>query len=507
MMVDHGLIAWIGTDDAAMAFVDGADQAIDLHGALVTPAFVDAHVHTTSTGLALIGLDLSAVRSAGELLDAVAGYGANHPDSVVRGSGWDDSCWTDPRLPTAAELDRAAAGRAVYLPRVDAHSALVSTALLTDAVRVRPGFSATGLLRREAHDRVRAGLVLSDHDRGQAQRAALLRAARLGIASVHEMAGPAISNAADLVSVLALSAAPSGPGVEVIGYWAELGATALARDLGAAGAAGDLFCDGSFGSHTAALHQPYADLAGPAPQPRLTATEVAQHFLGCTRSGLQAGFHAIGDAAVDAVLDGLEQAAAADPGVRTSGHRIEHAELVRDPDRLGRSGLVASVQPAFDARWGGPIGMYADRLGPQRAAGTNDLSALSAAGVALAFGSDSPVTPLDPWGTVRAAAYPKFRSSGISVRAAFAAHTRGGWRAARRDGDGSGVLAVGNPATYAVWDTEDLVIDVPDERVARWSTDPRAGLAGLPDVSPGQPLPRCRRTVVRGRVIFDAETG
>ena len=65
------------------------------------------------------------------------------------------------------------------------------------------------------------------------------------------------------------------------------------------------------------------------------------------------------------------------------------------------------------------------------------------------------------------------------------------------------MLAVGHPATYAVWDDVDLVIDAPDERVSRWSTDPRAGVAALPDVAPGRPLPRCRQTVVRGRVIFD----
>jgi predicted amidohydrolase YtcJ len=106
---------------------------------------------------------------------------------------------------------------------------------------------------------------------------------------------------------------------------------------------------------------------------------------------------------------------------------------------------------------------------------------------------------------VRAAAYHRTAASSLSVRAAFTAHTRGGWRAARRDGDGSGVLAVGHPATYAIWDDVDLVIDVPDERVSRWSTDPRAGVAGLPDVAPGRALPRCLRTVVRGRVVYDAE--
>jgi hypothetical protein len=67
------------------------------------------------------------------------------------------------------------------------------------------------------------------------------------------------------------------------------------------------------------------------------------------------------------------------------------------------------------------------------------------------------------------------------------------------------VLAPGAPATYAVWAAGDLVVQTPDERVASWSTDPRAGVPGLPDVSPGAPLPTCLRTVVRGRTVHQGE--
>jgi predicted amidohydrolase YtcJ len=162
--------------------------------------------------------------------------------------------------------------------------------------------------------------------------------------------------------------------------------------------------------------------------------------------------------------------------------------------------VVASVQPAFDARWGGPDGMYVQRLGAERARGMNPYAALAAAGVPLALGSDAPVTPLDPWGGVRAAVLHRTPGSGLSARAAFSAHTRGGWRAARVDG--SGDLAPGAPATFAVWDLSgELVVQVPDERVAGWSTDPRAGVAGLPDL--GGPDPLCRTTVVRGQTVHD----
>jgi predicted amidohydrolase YtcJ len=158
--------------------------------------------------------------------------------------------------------------------------------------------------------------------------------------------------------------------------------------------------------------------------------------------------------------------------------------------------------PAFDRLWGGETGMYAERLGRQRARTLNPFADLAAAGVVLAFGSDSPVTPLDPWGTVRAAATHHESGQRMTARAAFAAHTRGGWRATGRDD--AGVLVPGAPATYVVWRTGDLVVQTPDARVAAWSTDPRAGVPALPDLSPGAELPICLRTVVRGGVAYDA---
>jgi predicted amidohydrolase YtcJ len=175
-----------------------------------------------------------------------------------------------------------------------------------------------------------------------------------------------------------------------------------------------------------------------------------------------------------------------------------------DITTMAELGIVASVQPMFDAWWGGPGGLYERRLGEERYAAMNRYASMTRAGVALAFGSDSPVTPFDPWGTVRAAAFHHNPEERLTVRAAFGAHTRGGWRAARHDE--GGVLVPGGAATLAVWDVPgELTVQTPDRRVAAWSTDPRAGVPVLPALHPEQPLPRCRRTYVDGRLVFDQE--
>ncbi|MFI1023844.1 amidohydrolase [Streptomyces olivaceus] len=500
MVVERGQVAWVGSEGAADAFADGVDEVVDLDGALVTPAFTDAHVHTTATGLALTGLDLSGAPDREAALALVRDFAAARPgDRVLLGHGWDAARWPENVPPTRAELDDATGGRPLYLSRIDVHSAVVSTALLD---LVPDGAArADGPLTGDAHHAVRAAALgaVTPAQREEAQRAALAHAASLGIGTVHECAGPEISAEDDLTGLLRLSAGEPGP--RVVGYWAERDVD-KARELGAVGAAGDLFVDGSLGSHTACLHQPYAD-ANHTGTAHLDAADVAAHVVACTEAGLQAGFHAIGDAAVAAVVEGV-RAAADKVGlarVRAARHRVEHAEMLT-PETVAafaELGLTASVQPAFDALWGGEDGMYAQRLGVERARTLNPYAALLRAGVPLAFGSDSPVTPLDPWGTVRAAAFHRTPEHRVSVRAAFTAHTRGGWRAIGRDD--AGVLVPGAPADYAVWRTGELVVQAPDDRVARWSTDPRSGTPGLPDLTPGRELPVCLRTVVGGRTV------
>jgi predicted amidohydrolase YtcJ len=501
MVVERGHIAWVGSEGAADAFADGVDEVVDLDGALVTPAFTDAHVHTTSTGLALTGLDLSGAPSLEAALAKVREFAAARPhDRVLLGHGWDASRWPGGRPPARAELDEATGGRPLYLSRIDVHSAVVTTALLDLVAGDVPREDAP--LTRDAHHAVRAAALaaVGPAQRAQAQRAALAHAASLGIGAVHECGGPEISSEDDFTGLLRLAA--EEPGIRVVGYWAERDVD-KARELGALGAAGDLFVDGALGSHTACLHRPYAD-AGHTGTAYLDAADVAAHVVACTEAGIQAGFHAIGDAAVTAVVEGV-RAAAEKVGlarIRAARHRVEHAEMLT-PETVAafaELGLTASVQPAFDALWGGEDGMYAERLGAERARTLNPFAALLRAGVPLALGSDSPVTPLDPWGTVRAAAFHRTPEHRVSVRAAFTAHTRGGWRAVGRDD--AGVLVPGAPADYAVWRTGELVVQAPDDRVARWSTDPRSGTPGLPDLSPGTDLPVCLRTVVGGRTVF-----
>jgi predicted amidohydrolase YtcJ len=507
LVIDGGTVTWTGPDDAHGP-VPG-QQVTDLGDLLITPAFVDAHVHTTETGLLLAGVALQGARSLSALLELVARAAAS-TEGPVLGHGWDEALIAEGRPPTAAELDRAAPGAVVYLSRVDVHSAVISPALARSCGATGlPGWSADGRVEREAHHAARdaSRSTLSPSARRHAQLAALRAAAAAGIAAVHEMAAPHIDSEDDLRDLVALAAelrAP-GPGAaagpdravpHVVPYWGELVENAQqAREvltrLGVpvAGLAGDLCADGSIGSRTAAWHTGYADAPGTCGHLYADAGQIRDHVAACTRAGIQAGFHVIGDAAVDAARQGIRRAAeqVGIAAVRAARHRLEHVEAVGAEGIADLADLrvTASVQPVFDARWGGPEGMYATRLGTGRAAGLNPLAALARAGVSLALGSDSPVTPFDPWGAVRAATRhhePAHRLDGVT---ALAAHTAGGWRAAGVDD--AGTLTAGAPATFAAWD------------LGR-----RAVPGRLPGLDDAAWRPRCVLTVRDGHILHDA---
>ena len=196
LLVDGDTVVWVGSEDAADAMT--AQRTVELDDAWLAPAFVDAHVHATSTGLALTGLDLTGSPSLAAALQAIERASRAARGAVLLGTGWDDSAWPEQRPPTAAELDRASYGGVVYLARTDVHSAVASSALLAACPEARalPGYLSDGLVRTAAHHAVReaAYAALTPAQRRAAQRATLDRAASLGIACVHECAGPSISS-------------------------------------------------------------------------------------------------------------------------------------------------------------------------------------------------------------------------------------------------------------------------------------------------------------------------
>ena len=359
LLVVGETIGWIGSDGAAPA----AARVVDLGGRLVTPGFVDAHVHLAKTGLAQQSIDLGPAGTVDEALDllraAVERSSSDDArDDLVLAYGWDETTWTESRPFTGAELADAVGGRAAYASRVDSHSAVVSPGLIAHdpAMTSAVGWSRDGRVERDAHHRARVVVdrLQTAERRLTTLRAALDAVARLGVTSVHDLNAPHISPADDAELIADLLCASPSP--EVVSYWGAWQGGELADADHIRGFAGDLCIDGSLGSRTAAVVGGYGDQAEHAGHLYLNGDSVRDHVVWCTERGRQAGFHVIGDRGLEAFEEGLRGAADKLGAEAVSGarHRVEHVEMPSPAliEVMASLGVVASVQPAFDAAWG-----------------------------------------------------------------------------------------------------------------------------------------------------------
>jgi predicted amidohydrolase YtcJ len=383
-----------------------ADRVVDLQGGTLIPAFCDAHVHLPVTGLYETGLDFRGERSARAIVDAFAAR-AGDGSGLLFGGNFEDPL--DDEI-TRHDLDRAVGPRPAMLARADMHSCVVSTALLDEVdIEGLEGVDRdehdepTGYLREEAASEAWGWFdrTLPAADQKAAVRAAIRGAYAKGIASVHEMF---VVEWRGWSSLEVFLEAIADAALDIVTY---VGTAEVAKvhDLGFDRVGGDYFLDGSFGSHTAWMTSPYSSAPPIGTPPQGIAyrsdDELLEVFTRAQELDMQVGVHAIGDAAIEQAISTWE-AVARGMGVgavRALGHRIEHFECAWDTHitRATALGLRASVQPAFDALWGGEDGLYSRRIGWERAKDMNRFASMLEAGLLVGGGSDSTVTPMDPF--------------------------------------------------------------------------------------------------------------
>ncbi|MPZ70677.1 MAG: amidohydrolase family protein [Actinobacteria bacterium] len=430
--------SWVLAADGSFAAIgDGeppeADRTVDLGGAHVYPSFVDAHVHLPATGLYAAGMDFRGQRSRAAIIEAFKDR-AKDSAALLFGGNFEDL--DQPIL--GADLDGAVGERPALLARADMHSAVVSGALLAEldlegieGVDRDESGASTGFLREQA---AAAAWTWFDRNLPKQQAADAIRGAvklaySKGITSVHEMhvvewrGWAAWDTLAEAIDDMALVVVPYIATTEV----------ERIRAMGFHRIGGDYFLDGSFGSHTAWLSEPYQSSPPSGSSPTgISYREdegLYDFFLEAQRADLQVGVHAIGDAAIEQAIATWERVAGTvgRDEVRRKGHRIEHFECSSD-DHLERAralGLRASVQPAFDLYWGGPHGLYAERMGWERAREMNRFGSMIENALVVGAGSDSTVTPLDPFVQMQAMRAHHLEGERLGRTLAIKMHTMG----------------------------------------------------------------------------------
>jgi predicted amidohydrolase YtcJ len=463
LLVDERHVERVGSGEPPPA-----DRTVDLPGATVLPGFVDAHVHLSGTGMALSGLDLAEAASREDVLVRLREHrsGAAVP---LLGQGMDETRWPVAELPSREELDFIR-GEPVLLLRADGYVSVANSAMILasgveglDGIEREEDGSATGRLRGEANARAQLWLFegLPDRRIQDAQLRAAALAASRGVTCVHEMAIPDKRGRRD-VEVL-VDQAQDLP-LDLVTYIADRDIPYV-MDLAYPRIGGDLFLDGSIGARTAALSSPYQDAEGSgglAYEDDLLAEFLHNAHL----AGLQTGLHVIGDAAIEQSLRVWERVYGSLGSrerrhFRARRHRLEHFEMAsaNQVERAAMLGLAISIQPAFDALWGGPGQMYERRLGPERAATMNPFRTLVDRGMEVGSGSDTPVTSLDPMLAIWALEHHHDASQRMGREQAIRLCTVGGARLAHLEKKGQ--LQPGAAADFAAYEVDPFEADDP----------------------------------------------
>ncbi len=473
MIIDSG-----STKELVARYKSCKPEIVDLEGLIVLPGFTDCHTHFCSWALLVSRPQLDRSRSLRETLDVIAAYAkGKRPGQWVVGGGWDRNIWDDGRLPSAADLDAVTPDNPAFLWSKDWHTAWVNRAAIralgiTPAEQGKTGGvieadskgRSSGILREEAANHYFGQIPkATKREYEQALITGQRKFARMGLTGFHTME---TQEEASLLQSL------HGEGklrLRAVYYLREHALDSLIALRTRSGLGNHLlkfgglklFADGSLGSRTAYLLEPYEKSTARG----MLTTDRGKLGALITRAvagGIACAVHAIGDAANRITLDAFEQARMGDAGLR---HRIEHCQLVHPDDvpRFARLGVIASVQPIhcpsdldlIERHWG------------ERGKNAYPFGSLKKENARIAFGSDAPIEPPDPFAAIQAAVTrqripaerPPFHpEQRLSVNDAVRAYTTGAAYASGDEG-WKGSLEPGKAADFVCLSDDLFTID------------------------------------------------
>jgi predicted amidohydrolase YtcJ len=505
-------IAIVGGDDQVRAAAVAAHAVVvDAEGRRVIPGITDSHTHFLWAGQRIARLDLRPVRSKEEFVRAVADRAATlAPGAWLLGGEFATEHWPQPERPHRDWIDGVTPGRPAYLTRADLHMALANSAALRLAGITRSGPAdppggeidrdpttgePTGLVKDAAMELVQRCIPPPDEDElNEALSAACRTANRWGITSVHDMSTD------DQIAAYAAYDDRRGLTLRMHSYIQAVDFEAALPLLRSRDAADPIlrlcgfkaFVDGSLGSRTALMREPYADARPGDRHPRGLHAKwaadwpvFARRIAWAHAQGVQLAIHAIGDQAVHDLLN--EYGSLPDAAARR--HRVEHAQhlLPGEAGRFGALGVVASMQPIHkedDGPWA------ADAIGPERMQRMYAWRDILSGGGVVCFGSDVPVATNNPFAGLAMATtgrLPDGRACGaaqnLSREQALHAYTAAPPWAVFREGE-LGTIEPGKLADIAILDRD--VLAVADEQLAGTTA---------------------WMTLVGGRVVFAVESG
>ncbi len=477
-------IAVIGSTYDVKDLISDETQLISAEGRMITPGFIDSHVHFMGLGTTLKSVQLRDAKTKEEFVQSIANYASTiKVGEWILGGTWDHENWGG-ELPHRDWIDAVTPNNPVWIGRLDGHMSLANSLALLRAelnddigevaggsiVRNQDG-RLTGIFKDNAQELVgRAIPEPTIYDKVDIIKTAMDKVASHGVTSITDVDGnievfEAVRNR-HLLKTRIYAAVP-------LTQWRELKARVDSAGYGdkwiKTGAL-KAFVDGSLGSHTAVFFGPYTD--NPDNQGLIlnSLDSLYNWISGADEAGLHLMVHAIGDSAISSLLDIYERVGS-ENGPRDRRFRIEHAQHIRSSDipRFSDLNVIASMQPYHaidDGRWAEKV------IGAQRIKTTYAFKSLLDAGVVLAFGSDTPVAPPTPLEGIYAAVTRRTLDDAnpngwvpeqkITVEEALYAYTAAGAYASY-ELDRKGTLEVGKLADFVIIDRD--ITQIPPEEI------------------------------------------
>lgn len=476
LLIRNGKV--VSTDPAVINDqVNDQTPRLNGRGKTLLPGLIDAHGHLEALGSLIETVDLRASQSAQAAASAVAAFSDKNPDAqVILGRGWNQENWPDQRFPEASVLDSLNLDKPIVLSRVDGHALWVNSVALTLAgitadtadpeggqIVRDPSGKATGILVDTAMDLVNDKLPGADNQVLDRQLSlAYQHLLSLGVTGVHD-AGVEPQTERMLRQHAKAGTLP-------IRVYAMLKGSdpGLAARLKKGKVRGDflrvqsvkIYADGALGSRGATLISDYADETGNKGLAITGPDALKRQFQMVQKHGFQIAVHAIGDQANRDVLNTF--ATLASPrALAKHRHRVEHAQVIAPEDlsRFASLNIIASMQPTHATS---DRVMAIKRLGDNRLNGAYAWSSLLASGARMAFGSDFPVEPANPFYGIHAAVTRQDRDNqpvdgwrmqdAVDVATALRLFTRDAAYAAHWEKD-TGTLEPGKWADFILIDT------------------------------------------------------
>jgi len=413
IVIEDGLIKFVGSTNKANKYIDDQTEVIDLQGKLMLPGFVDSHLHFTSGGYYLLGINLRPALSKEEFVFILKDYVKGKEGRWITGGRWDHELWQNKSLPTKELIDSITPNTPVFVSRIDGHMGLAnSLALQLAGINSETSNPAGGLIVKDAETGEPTGIlkdnamdlvydIIPDKSIEENIEAALRsieETRKLGITSVHDITQPEelesyreVENMGELTCRI-YSIYPIANFDEIVRAGITAGNDEGLIKRGSLKA----YADGSLGASTAWFFEPYVQDTTTVglPMDIVTNGNLEKWSIEADRNRLQLCIHAIGDRANSYMLDLYERIIKNNsPWERR--FRIEHAQHVRYSDikHFSKLNVIASVQPYHCI----DDGVWAEkRIGKERIKYTHPYKSFLDNNITVAFGTDWPVAPLNP---------------------------------------------------------------------------------------------------------------